>query len=331
MMIGGFFMAIRLLEEDLNIIAGLSDEPNDEEGLSAAELKARFDAGGNAIKDYINDTLIPDVGQEITDAVDGAFQSNGNMPLGGAAGDVLVKRTGEDLDAEFRSPGLVLTAAQTPVSAGTAAKLGLSEASAEDAVARLADVAGALGGVCATAAASAAKTVTIAGFALSAGVTVRVRFSEGNTATGATLNVSGAGAKAIQFGGAAIPAEAIAAGMTAVLQYDGAAWVILNPAPAAFAPKLKSGTVALAANTAVTVTTGFRPSAILCFSASQIAGQPGYALISGGAASGAIYFTSAYAASTEAQRTMLLTFTMLATGFSVSCSGATTLYYTALA
>lgn len=39
------------LEKDMNIISALDDEPNDVGGLTATELKAKFDEGGNAIKD----------------------------------------------------------------------------------------------------------------------------------------------------------------------------------------------------------------------------------------------------------------------------------------
>ena len=49
------------LEKDMNIISALDDEPNDVGGLTATELKAKFDEGGNAIKDYLNNTVIPEV------------------------------------------------------------------------------------------------------------------------------------------------------------------------------------------------------------------------------------------------------------------------------
>ena len=49
------------LEKDMNIISALDDEPNDVGGLTATELKAKFDEGGNAIKDYLNNTMIPEV------------------------------------------------------------------------------------------------------------------------------------------------------------------------------------------------------------------------------------------------------------------------------
>ena len=42
---------------DLDIIAALDDEPNDVGGLTAAQLKAKFDAGPKALASYINETL----------------------------------------------------------------------------------------------------------------------------------------------------------------------------------------------------------------------------------------------------------------------------------
>ena len=50
-------MALTKMNTDLNIIAALDDEPNSVGGLSATELKAKFDESGNAIKTYINETL----------------------------------------------------------------------------------------------------------------------------------------------------------------------------------------------------------------------------------------------------------------------------------
>ena len=55
--------------KDMDIIAALDDQPNDVGGLTAAELKAKFDEGGKAIQSYINDTLIPEVvGLDATEA-----------------------------------------------------------------------------------------------------------------------------------------------------------------------------------------------------------------------------------------------------------------------
>jgi len=73
-------MAITPLGINLSIIAALDDEPNDVGGLTSAQLKAKFDEGGNAIKDYINTTLIPDTEQEINAVVGGVVL--GQIPDG---------------------------------------------------------------------------------------------------------------------------------------------------------------------------------------------------------------------------------------------------------
>lgn len=54
-------MALSKFEKDMNIVAALDDEPNDVGGLTAAELKAKFDEGGAAVKKFLNDTLIPEI------------------------------------------------------------------------------------------------------------------------------------------------------------------------------------------------------------------------------------------------------------------------------
>lgn len=58
-------MALTKLTKDMDIIQKLGDEPNDVDGLSAAELKAKFDEGNNAMKQWVNDTFIPEVENEI--------------------------------------------------------------------------------------------------------------------------------------------------------------------------------------------------------------------------------------------------------------------------
>lgn len=52
-------MSIPTLDTDLSIIQKLDDYPNDIGGLSAAQLKAKFDEGVLAIQTYINEVLIP--------------------------------------------------------------------------------------------------------------------------------------------------------------------------------------------------------------------------------------------------------------------------------
>lgn len=57
----GIEIQIDPLTNDLNIVQKLDDEPNDVGGLSAQELKAKFDEAGNIIKDYLNGTLVPEL------------------------------------------------------------------------------------------------------------------------------------------------------------------------------------------------------------------------------------------------------------------------------
>lgn len=52
-------MAIPKFKEDLAIIQKLGDNPNTDDGLTAQELKAKFDEGCQKIQDYINEVLIP--------------------------------------------------------------------------------------------------------------------------------------------------------------------------------------------------------------------------------------------------------------------------------
>ena len=49
-------MSMTNFDKNVNVISSLSDEPNSSDGLTADELKAKFDAAVNLIKDYINNT-----------------------------------------------------------------------------------------------------------------------------------------------------------------------------------------------------------------------------------------------------------------------------------
>lgn len=82
---------------------------------------------------------------------------------------------------------------------------------------------------CSTAAATVAKVATLntGTLTLSTGVTVYVKFTNANTATAATLNVGGTGAKPIFHNGAALSASSyIKAGGVYQFVYDGTNWVI---------------------------------------------------------------------------------------------------------
>lgn len=60
-------MALSKFLTDVNNISALSDRPNEIDGLTSAELKARFDKAGGDIKTFINETL--------TEQVDSKFNS----------------------------------------------------------------------------------------------------------------------------------------------------------------------------------------------------------------------------------------------------------------
>jgi len=84
---------------------------------------------------------------------------------------------------------------------------------------------------CATAAATAAKAVTISGFTLATGIHVFVKFTVTNTAAVAslTLNVSGTGAKAMKYRGGNLPAVGtLSASRVYEFIYDGTNWELVG-------------------------------------------------------------------------------------------------------
>jgi N-acetylneuraminic acid mutarotase len=82
--------------------------------------------------------------------------------------------------------------------------------------------------ICETTAGTAAKTVSAGDFALETGATVIVKFKNTNSAANPTLNVSGTGAKAIYYKGAAIAASTLKANYTYTFVYNGAQWDIVG-------------------------------------------------------------------------------------------------------
>ena len=82
--------------------------------------------------------------------------------------------------------------------------------------------------VCTTAAATAAKTATISGFKLFTGAVAYIKFSIKNTAANPTLNISGTGAKAIQYQGAAISSSYLNANRTYAFVYDGSVYQLIG-------------------------------------------------------------------------------------------------------
>lgn len=83
-------------------------------------------------------------------------------------------------------------------------------------------------GTCSTAAATAAKAVTLTGFTLATGARVTVKFTVTNTAANPTLNINSTGAKAIYYKGAAITAGYLAANKVYEFVYDGTNYVLVG-------------------------------------------------------------------------------------------------------
>lgn len=68
-------MAIEKLKKSMDIISALPDSPTSPD-YTPQTLKAKFDEGGNIIKNYINDTLIPCILNELANTVlgDGGYK-----------------------------------------------------------------------------------------------------------------------------------------------------------------------------------------------------------------------------------------------------------------
>ena len=112
-------MGITQFVYDMDIISRLSDSPNVDDGLTATQLKAKFDEAGKAIKDYINMTLLPEVAEKpvfygLVKHQEGGFVpaepgTDYQKPLG--PGDVMLAMLGEDVTPA----GLGAAAASTAV------------------------------------------------------------------------------------------------------------------------------------------------------------------------------------------------------------------------
>lgn len=83
-------------------------------------------------------------------------------------------------------------------------------------------------GSCSTAAATAAKVVSVPNFVLATGAEVTVRFTVTNTASSPTLNVNNTGAKAIVYRNAAISAGYLAANRVYKFVYDGTNYELIG-------------------------------------------------------------------------------------------------------
>lgn len=108
--------------EDLEIISKLSDEPNDADGLTADQLKKKFDKGPGMLKTYINETLLPQL-SDILDELDDAL---GQLASLSGCRKVTAISENDDDDDLPSSPAVqsALQALHTTVSAEIEAAMG---------------------------------------------------------------------------------------------------------------------------------------------------------------------------------------------------------------
>lgn len=104
-------------------------------------------------------------------------------------------------------------------------------------------------GTCGTGAATAAKTVAVAGFSRVTGAVVHVKFSATNTANNPTLNVNSTGAAYINYRNTNIPASMLVAGRIYTFIYTGNYWEYVGGFLDADATTSTSGLMAAADKT----------------------------------------------------------------------------------
>lgn len=98
-------MALTKFSGDADVISQLDNQPNDNDGLSATQLKAKFDQFGATFKAYMNDVLIPELETAINAAASGVGTS-------GFSGSILLDGT---VTAEKLSSTASLQAVRTEV------------------------------------------------------------------------------------------------------------------------------------------------------------------------------------------------------------------------
>ena len=82
--------------------------------------------------------------------------------------------------------------------------------------------------VCATQSSSAEKAVSIENFVLVPGASARIRFTNGNTSTNPTLDISGTGARELRFDNAQLKSDYIDKNGTYDIVYDGTYYQVVN-------------------------------------------------------------------------------------------------------
>jgi hypothetical protein len=108
-------MALSNFNHDMEIISKLSDTPNVDDGLTAAQLKDQFDEGGKAIKKYINDILLPELVKEFLSKFGGTMTGSLKI-IGDDGGTITLTRT---VDGEAAGCAVYVATSGFPTVANT--------------------------------------------------------------------------------------------------------------------------------------------------------------------------------------------------------------------
>ena len=126
-------MSLTKLEKDMGIIQKLDDEPNDVGGLSAADLKKKFDESGETVKTFLNDTLIPEIEQSFAETA--KKQDLSDVVLGQIPDHTLTEeKLSEDLSEKLNSaaPKETVFTREETLTQKTAALYGLTNEAVPD-------------------------------------------------------------------------------------------------------------------------------------------------------------------------------------------------------
>ena len=198
-------MALTPLSADLEIIQKLQDRPNANEGLTAEQLKAKFDEGSITIQEYINGVLLLELPVEFATKAELAGLVLGQIPDGSLT---------------FAKLAVDAIASQSQAVDGTAGNVLMTPQRTVEAI-----EARTYYGVTTGTGTAYGLTLSPAPTALTAGFMVRIKPHTNNTGA-ATLNVNGLGAVSLKKAdGSEFSADSLLATGIYTFVYDGTAFI----------------------------------------------------------------------------------------------------------
>ena len=123
-------MAIPKMEDDVEVIAALGDVPGSDDGLSAQQLKEKFDLAAVRLKNYINNILLPelnmivDVKELLEGIIDKTLTKSDMAAESKAVGDAIAKKlslSGDTMSGVLDMNSHRIANVQAPTSSGDAA------------------------------------------------------------------------------------------------------------------------------------------------------------------------------------------------------------------